>query len=315
MAQSETVYVIGTGAIGFPLAAHLAAMGRRVVAVRTRHADATPSSAQITVHRGAASFTAAVETAALASVRSLDGIIVVATKAYSNPMLARELAHKAATGPLVLLQNGLGVEAPFRDAQFSAIYRCVLYVTSQAQAAQSFSFRPVTTSPIGTVVGSDRELLRIVAALTSNGFPFRAEANIEREVWQKAIINAVFNSICPLLDVDNGIFARDQATARLAQAVIDECIAVTDRLGLGLRAADLLERLLRISQGSDGQLISTLQDIRAQRPTEIEFLNLAIARIAATLDPPVDVPRTALLGQLIVARSQTQRPGATVESP
>ena len=118
----------------------------------------------------------------------------------------------------------------------------------------------------------------------------------------------MFNSVCPLLDIDNGIFVRDDAAKGLALEIIRECVTLTDRLNLGLGESELMEQLLRISQGSSGQLISTLQDIKQGRPTEIAFLNLEIARVAAALQPSVAVPRTAFLGQLILAKSRYTLP-------
>ena len=120
----------------------------------------------------------------------------------------------------------------------------------------------------------------------------------------------MFNSICPLLDIDNGVFVRDAAAKDLALEVVRECVTLTDRLnlglglGLGLSENKLIEQLLRISQGSSGQLISTLQDIKQGRPTEIAFLNLEIARVAAALQPPLALPRTEFLGKMIVAKSR-----------
>jgi 2-dehydropantoate 2-reductase len=144
----------------------------------------------------------------------------------------------------------------------------------------------------------------IVLALTTSRFPFHSEGNIQREIWKKAIINAIFNSICPLLNVDNGVFVREQAVAELAMDLIAECIALTDRLGLGLTRDELMEQTLQISKSSDGQLISTLQDIRNGRETEIEFLNLAMARTAAAQQPRIDLPRTELLGRMTLAKSK-----------
>jgi 2-dehydropantoate 2-reductase len=121
---------------------------------------------------------------------------------------------------------------------------------------------------------------------------------------EEGYINAVFNSICPLLDTDNGVFVHDQAVAELANEVVTECLGLTDRLQLGLMRDELMNQLMQISQGSDGQLISTLQDIRNGRETEIEFLNLEMARIAAAQHPTIDLPKTALLGRMTLAKSR-----------
>jgi 2-dehydropantoate 2-reductase len=283
----------------------LAKAGRSVLAVRTRREDLPRQTVGITVDNGSNRIEAAVPSIGLSNVPAFDGTIVVAAKSYANAAIAAALKKKAATGPIVIAQNGLGVERPFLDAGFTSIYRCVLYVTGQARSECEFVLKPIAASPIGTIVGEEGELARCVENLSTEEFSFRAEPDIQREIWKKAIINAAFNSICPLLEVDNGIFARDAEVANIARELVRECVAVTERLDVGLSESELTEQILRISRGSDGQLISTLQDIRNGRPTEIEFLNLEIARIAASLQ--LHVPRVELLGRLTMAKSLLMR--------
>jgi 2-dehydropantoate 2-reductase len=306
MESKQPIYILGSGAVGFPLAAYLTTAGRAVVAVRTSRNDIGKHTITVTVQNGAHRISTPVETISLSGLTNINGILVIAAKSYANKAIAQTLNDKGATGPIVILQNGLGVERPFSDADFSPIYRCVLYVTGQPTSEYDFSFRPVTASPIGTVSGDGAGLQQCVEDLSTDGFPFRAEQNIQRETWKKAIINAVFNSICPLLDVDNGVFIRDETTANLAREVVRECVTLTDRLNLGLSESELLDQLMLISKRSDGQLISTLQDIRLGRQTEIESLNLEMARVAASLRPRIDLPKVELLGKMIVAKSLQQ---------
>jgi len=117
----------------------------------------------------------------------------------------------------------------------------------------------------------------------------------------------VFNSICALLDVDNGIFARDESVAAMALVVVRECLALARARGISLTEAELVEQIQRISRGGNGVLISTLQDLRKGRPTEIEFLNLALARLAAAHSPPIDLRSTELLGRLVLEKSRLSR--------
>jgi 2-dehydropantoate 2-reductase len=306
MYNQETIYVLGSGAVGFPLAAYLTNAGRTVVAVRTSKSDVPKSTINVTVQDATNRITAPIETISLSNLTNLDGILVIATKSYTNQAIALLLKERGATGPLVIMQNGVGVERPFLDAGFGAVCRCVLYVTSQPASEFQFSFRPITASPIGIIAGPEAELANLVEQLNTAGFPFRAETNIQKEIWKKAIINSVFNSICPLLDVDNNVFVRDEATANLAQQLVRECIMLTDRLNIGLSENEVMQQIMRISTGSK-QLISTLQDIRNGRQTEIESLNLEIARQAASLKPPLYLPQTELLGKIILAKSALHR--------
>jgi 2-dehydropantoate 2-reductase len=306
MHNSKTIYILGSGAVGFPLAVYLTNAGRSVVAVRTSRNDVPKTTVNVTVQDATNRLTASIETISLSNLTSLDGTVVITTKSYTNQAIAGLLKKKKATGPLVIMQNGVGVERPFLDAGFAAVFRCVLYVTSQPTSEFQFSFRPITASPIGVIKALETDLTACVTRLNTDAFPFRAETNIQKEIWKKAIINSVFNSICPLLDVDNGVFVRDEETANLARQLVKECITLTDRLNVGLSESEVMQQIMRISTGST-QLISTLQDIRNGRQTEIESLNLEIARLAASQQPPLYLPRTELLGKMILAKSVLHR--------
>ncbi|MBI3167605.1 MAG: 2-dehydropantoate 2-reductase [Chloroflexi bacterium] len=303
----ETIYILGSGTIGFALAANLAHAGREVIAARTSRDDIPKTTIPVVVGMAENQIKASIETISLSKLSHLEGILVITAKSYANESIAAQLRGKTADSPIILLQNGVGVEKPFLNAGFSQVYRCVLYATSQAASENEFRFRPITASPIGIIHGDEAGLNHCVSALHTDRFPFRAEADIQREVWKKAIINAVFNSICPLLEVDNGIFVRDEQVRELAIDVVQECVMLVEKLKIDLTQAEIMEQLLVISKRSDGQLISTLQDIQAGRQTEIDSLNLEIARIAASMQ--VEVPKTELLGKMILAKSQkTIRP-------
>jgi 2-dehydropantoate 2-reductase len=299
----ETIYILGSGTIGFALAANLAHAGKKVIAVRTSRDDIEKTTMPVVVGMNENQIKASIETISLSKLPRLEGILVITAKSYANESIATQLRGKSADGsPIILLQNGVGVETPFLNADFSQVYRCVLYATSQAASENEFRFRPITASPIGIIRGNEAGLNHCISALHTGGFPFRAEADIQREVWKKAIINAVFNSICPLLEVDNGIFIRDENVREMAAEIIQECVMLMEKLKINLTQAEIMDQLLAISKRSDGQLISTLQDIQAGRKTEIESLNLEIARIAASMQ--LEVPKTELLGKMILAKSQ-----------
>jgi len=208
------------------------------------------------------------------------------------------------------MQNGLGVEDDFLAAGLPDVYRCVIYATSEKQADGSCTFASIRPSPIGVVRGQAGTLRRLVEVLDTPGFRFVEDGNIRRTVWQKAIINAVFNSICPLLEADNGIFHRNDSARQLAEGIVDEGVAVARSLDLDLDRESLLEQVLTISRAADGQAISTLQDIRHGRPTEIGSLNLEIAKIAGRATPPVMAEETRLLGRMVLLKAALRQAGA-----
>jgi 2-dehydropantoate 2-reductase len=132
------------------------------------------------------------------------------------------------------------VEQVFIDHHFAEVYRCVLFVTSQVAVNNTISFKPVAISPIGAIHGDGNNLSAIVALLNTPQFGFRAAPNIQPVIWKKAITNCVFNSVCPLLEVDNGIFQRDEQALALATRVITECVAIAQAKGISLSVEEVL---------------------------------------------------------------------------
>lgn len=177
------------------------------------------------------------------------------------------------------------------------------------------SYKPVVASPIGIIRGREFILTALVEQLSTPQFLFRAERAIQQTIWEKVIVNCVFNAICPLLGSDNGIFHRNASALALAGEIIDECLAVAKEVGIHLNREAVEQRLLQISQRSDGQLISTLVDINQGRETEIDTLNLAVARLAERLGKPELASQTRLLGELIRLKSETNRVPSTKTNP
>jgi len=87
----------------------------------------------------------------------------------------------------------------------------------------------------------------VVAHLDNPELPIAATDNINPYIWQKAIVNVVFNSICPLLGVDNGIFIREPTAVVLAETLIAECTQVARTEGVHLDLSDLRQQILDIS--------------------------------------------------------------------
>jgi 2-dehydropantoate 2-reductase len=301
------VYIVGAGAIGKALAVFLQLGGRPVTVLRGSIDDGTPYQEAMTVALERQELKAEVKVDFIKNIRSIDGMVVLTCKSFGNPALAGVLKGRTGDSPIVLLQNGLGVESPFTRQGFQRVYRCVLFVTSQVLGDGKVRFKPVAACPMGTVNGNGRQLSAIVAQLDTPYFRFAAETDIQPVIWKKAIANCVFNSVCPLLEADNGIFQRDAAALAVADRIITECLLVARAKGVLLEHRDVRESLLHISRLSAEQLISTLQDIRQGRRTEIETFNPAIVEMASMLGMGHLVPETRLLGELTKLKSELNR--------
>jgi 2-dehydropantoate 2-reductase len=299
------IYIIGTGAIGKALATFLKLEDKNVIILRGSIDDQSKYFEKIEVKlNNKTTVQSELEVSTISNFSTLNGIIVITSKSLGNPHLAEVLKTKVSNSPIVILQNGLNVEQSFSNNGFSPIYRCVLFATSQPISQNRFRFKSVGVSPIGIINGDATDLATIVQKLNSDYFEFKAEENIQPVIWTKTIINCVFNSVCPLLEIDNGVFHRNETALRIAKQVITQCLAVAKAKGILLELQRVLDTLLAISKSSDGQLISTYQDIKNKRKTEIETLNFAIANIGKELEMENNVKETLLLGELVQLKSE-----------
>lgn len=304
MTNQNTIYIVGAGAIGKVLAVFLKNEGRNVILLRGSIDLVSNQFEEITVELSDHSeIKAVIEISSLNKFKALQGIVVLTNKAFGNKQLAVRLHKKLKDSPMVILQNGLNVEAPFIDVGIKNLFRCVLFTSCQFISTNRLRFKPAGPSQIGLVKGSNN-LDIVTEALNTSYFEFRSTQNLQPLIWTKVIANIVFNSVCPLLETDNGIFHRNFYALNIAKRIIDSCISIAHTVGINLEVDEVTKTLLMISRSSDGQLISTYQDLNNKRKTEIDSLNFALADIASGLGMDDLVKEVRLLGELIYIKSE-----------
>jgi 2-dehydropantoate 2-reductase len=114
-------------------------------------------------------------------------------------------------------------------------------------------------------------------------------------VWSKLIINAGINAPATLLRVRNGDLPSSQSGRDLIHDVVKECMEIAKAAGIELIFEDPEAQVLKVCEGTAPNVNSMLQDIFAGRPTEIDFINGAIAREGDRLGISVPVNNTLAL--------------------
>jgi 2-dehydropantoate 2-reductase len=130
--------------------------------------------------------------------------------------------------------------------------------------------------------------------LNEAGLNCRISQNIAADVWRKLIYNCVVNPITALLGSEVGRIA-DPSLLPLKQLVIDECLAVAAAEGITF-AEDLREEIDAVFSNSRN-VASMQQDLRRGRPTEIDYMNGAVAALGAKhgLACPVNAALTSII--------------------
>jgi 2-dehydropantoate 2-reductase len=120
----------------------------------------------------------------------------------------------------------------------------------------------------------------LIDMLSLAGFSVEPSNCIEREIWNKLIINVVVNPLTAILQVPNGKLLESEHTLRLMRGLYEEADSLARTLGID-PDKDLWERLLTVCRATALNRSSMLQDLESGRTTELEWLNGSLLREAS----------------------------------
>jgi 2-dehydropantoate 2-reductase len=229
-------------------------------------------------------------------------LVILATKAHAARTAAEAAAKWIADAPLVTIQNGLGVTEevaqvlPRTDVITGVIYQGA-NVVGEGEVAHVANLR-VHLGYLGRPGGARAEAA--AALLERAGLPAVVEADMRPQVWGKLIVNAAINPVAALAGVTNGEVAARPTLKALAQAVAEEGEATARAAGVALPYPSAVEAALDTARKTADNRCSMLQDLEAGRPTEIDYLNGAIVRVAEShgIASPANRALSALVRQI-----------------
>jgi len=187
---------------------------------------------------------------------------------------------------ILILQNGIGNEeiVEHTAGKEVKILRGVLKV-----AAEFLEPGVVKFWSGRTIIGQGETAEEIVEMLNKCGLDAKPSENIDRDVWNKLVVNCVVNPLTAILRVTDGAIIVDSLKKTRIE-VVRECIAVAEAEGVVL-AADLAERIDRTVAGYKN-FSSMYQDITKRKKTEIDYLNGKIATLGKKHGIPTPVNET-----------------------
>jgi 2-dehydropantoate 2-reductase len=269
------IIVLGAGAIGSLYGAKLAAANDVILIGRPDHTAAINSRGLRM--EGLESGVVRVRAAAAVTQIDANALILLTTKVTGTAAALEPIAPLLRDNTTILcLQNGLGSEEIVRTAlrgrgvvlrgitQFGAIFETPGAIKYMAAGY--------------TVIEQHPRSDHIADALTAAGLHCRISANIVAEVWHKTVFNCVVNPITAMLGCEVGGIA-EPGLDRLKQLVIDECIAVALTQGITF-VVDFM-REINETFAPSRNIASMQQDLLRGRPTEIDYMNGAVAALGA----------------------------------
>ncbi len=286
--MSTHVVVLGAGAMGSLFGGLVAEGGLNVTLVDPwrEHIDAIRKSGLRMVGHGGDRRIPVEATTDPESVRSAD-IVFVQCKANFNGEAAASVRHLFASGGdtvAISFQNGLGNEEELAGT-FGGD-RVLGGLTAQGANIESPGVvrnHANLPSYIGEMQGGVSERTRSIAKiLTDANLPTEASEDIRRDIWRKLMANIAISAVSGITGLNIGqIFNRHMADD-VAYAALEEAIVVAGACGIELSSGEAREILGNIAgpNGTPKNKSSLRMDIENERPSEIDYINGAVVKLA-----------------------------------
>ncbi len=271
------VCVVGCGAVGSLFAANLATLDD----VEVWAFDAAPAHVEAINRNGLRLVGAGEVTARLSATADPAALPpcdfgIVATKAMHTQAAIGATAHAFADGCVATVQNGIGNEEVIAES-CARVIRGTTFPAGKILEPGVVQWDVKGDTTLGPFEPSPAPsgLIELLAdACTRGGMPTAAVADARGPQWRKVIFNAATNPIGALTGLTHGRVCELPPLRALVTELVDEGKAVAAAQGIALDSDP--EELIDYAARPDvayGHKASMLQDVEAQRQTEVDFLN------------------------------------------
>jgi 2-dehydropantoate 2-reductase len=287
--SSDSVLILGTGALASLFAARLAATGVLVTMLGTWTKGLSvlgDKGVRVDGEDRAYHVRATNDPDLCKGMR----FAIVLVKSWQTERAAHTLsACLAQDGVALTLQNGLGNDLLLASVLGKS--RVALGVTTLGATLLAPGL--VCLGGDGPVsIESHPRLPPLMKLLLRAGFDASIENNIQNLVWNKLIVSSAINPLTAILRVRNGELLELPTARRLMGELASETAALAKTMGLILPFPGPILTTEEVALRTAGNLSSMLQDILRGSQTEIDSINGAVVRLAEERKLQVPVNRT-----------------------
>jgi len=275
------VCIIGCGAIGSLFAAHLGKLEDVEVwayDLNQAHVDAiNKNGLRLT---GLSDFTATVNARSNVDEIPECEFGIIATKTMFTRSAMESVTQIFKNGAVCSVQNGIGSEEIVAEYVPRPAGHMIEPGVVNHDAGGKTWIGPFATNP-----ATMEEVEKLADAINRSGMDCLAMEDARGAQWTKVIFNAASNAMAALTRLPHGVNCDQEGVRKVMSVIMAEGVAVADALGITLDS-DPEELTDYGREKAYYHPPSMLQDVLAQRLTEIDALNGGIARYGKELGIP-----------------------------
>lgn len=304
--MTDTIAIVGSGALGCLFASKLAAAGFNPIML----ADWQPAIEAISkngvrgIDENGQEINARIQVESEPHKIKPCSIVLLLVKTWQTASAAEQISSfLCQDGVVFTLQNGLGnletLQSELGDERAAAGI-CTI-------GSQVLSPGFVKQSGTGKItLGNFRKAQSLKTILEISGIPTTIENNINGLLWQKTIANAAINPLTAILSAPNGALIGNPWAVAIIRKIVREAEDIASLAGITLPESDLVAYIMNIINATQENISSMLQDLRNGRETEIDSINGMLVKFGAELgyNASYNNALTLVVKSLVNAKSQ-----------
>ncbi|MCE6965281.1 2-dehydropantoate 2-reductase [Enterobacter sp. MW07] len=237
-------------------------------------------------------------------------MLLVTLKAWQVSDAVKALAATLpASSPVLLLHNGMGT-----IDELKSIHQPLLMATTTHAARRDGNIIVHVAggvTHIGPARAQDGDYSYLADTLQDVLPDVAWHNHIRPQLWRKLAVNCVINPLSALWNCPNGELKNHQ---QLVATLCAEVASVVEREGLHTSADDLRYYVDQVIESTAENISSMLQDVRAQRHTEIDYITGYLLKRARAHG--ISVPENARLYDMVKRKeSEYERVGTGMPRP
>ncbi|CBL44406.1 2-dehydropantoate 2-reductase (Ketopantoate reductase) [gamma proteobacterium HdN1] len=183
---------------------------------------------------------------------------------------------------VVVLQNGMGIHELLRQHYPSL----KIVAGSTTEGANRITHEHIRHAGVGTTwlgawdTTDQAALDTVFDEWRELAIHLEKDPAIRQRLWEKLAINCAINPLTALLDCPNGELLSHEICRQIMRDASAEVAMLMQHAGLNSTPDALYQTALSVAERTQANISSMLQDRRAKRETEIQYINGYAARYA-----------------------------------
>ena len=232
-------------------------------------------------------------------------LVFVFTKSMGLNKMMKDIGHTLTKDTVVVcLLNGLGHERTIEKyvSRENIIMGTTVWTASLDGPGQSnlYGDGPVEIQNIHPK--STEKAENVVKILNNSELNGHYSKDVQFTIWRKACVNGTMNALCALLDANiKEVF--DTSTHKyLISKIVTEFAALAETEDVHFDVEETIDYIYNVTEKLGSHYPSMHQDIANKRPTEIDFLNGAVAEESREIG--LEAPYCQQITDLIHAKEE-----------